>query len=247
MEQLISSQISLFLIKSLRPHQILITSYPKSGNTWLKGLLALYLEPMLTIGDILREGICDEISPRVLIRGRAPSSRIVKSHYSTECSPSCREIYLTRRPSDIVSSLFVHLTREYGTFTPRSFERNFIENRLNNYGTIRRHFELAQDRKRKGRTIIVRYEDMVRGPDDIGLLFERLHINTDLCRLAEVYNIMRPQSVQKALKDLKAGGLCLTKEDFASRRDFYSTKTIDLQFSDSFRAHLRELDFLLGY
>lgn len=95
----------------VRPDDTFIVSYPKSGNTWTRFLIANLVYPetqanFANINDLILDP--DALSKRRL--ARMPSPRILKSHQCFE--PRFRRvIYIVRDPRDVVISQF-HMHRK---------------------------------------------------------------------------------------------------------------------------------------
>jgi len=93
----------------VRPDDILLASYPQSGNTWLRFLIANLLHPdrEVSFGD-LHQLILD---PDVTVKrdfDRAQRPRIITSEGSFD--PRYRRtIYLVRDPRDVVLSQYYNL------------------------------------------------------------------------------------------------------------------------------------------
>jgi len=93
----------------VRPDDILLASYPKSGNTWLRFLIANLIHPDREIGlGNLHQLVLD---PEVSVKrdfDRAPRPRFIKSHSSFD--PRYRRvIYVVRDPRDVALSQYHHL------------------------------------------------------------------------------------------------------------------------------------------
>ena len=115
--------IRKFLPKSIRDNQvpympfandIYLVSYPKSGNTWLRFLLASYLSKSLdlplnvnwfTLGSIIPDIHVDrKVDVQSLLKERY-GSRIIKSH-SHYTRAYRRIIYIVRKPEDAIASCY---------------------------------------------------------------------------------------------------------------------------------------------
>lgn len=166
-------------------HINLIASYPRSGNTWMRVMLASYL---INAPATERETI-EEVTPdiRILLKGgrifpeSGSRARIVKTHFLPDVEvlrsygPLTRKIiYLVRNPRDVIisSARFLGI----GDTKRENFAREFIANRgvplfrARAWGTwpqnvlewtsatgSGRHFPNAE-------TLTVRYEDMRSAP-----------------------------------------------------------------------------------
>jgi Sulfotransferase domain len=160
-----------------------VASYPRSGNTWTRMMLASYLaDAPMTSKEMIDSRITD--MHYLLHRGRMPHAQetgptIVKSHFLPDVElmrpyqPVTRKIvYLVRNPRDVIFSAARLLNINAGG--RGEFAKNFIANQgvslylENSFGTwpqnitewttgARQHFPQAE-------TLIIRYEDMTVDP-----------------------------------------------------------------------------------
>ncbi len=152
----------------VRPSDILLASYPKSGNTWLRFLIANLRHPDQAVGlGNLHQLVLD---PDVSVKrdfDRAPQPRIVATHSSFD--PRYRRaIYLVRDPRDVVLSQYQHLRqiRRIGDALPME---DFIERFLT--GELDRHLgswgenvgSWLATRSRYSGFLLLRYEDLLDG------------------------------------------------------------------------------------
>ena|SRR5208282_423742 len=90
----------------VRPDDVLLASYPKSGNTWTRFLIANLIHPDREVGlGNLHQLVLD---PEVSVKrdfDRAPRPRFIKSHNSFD--PRYRRvIYVVRDPRDVALSQY---------------------------------------------------------------------------------------------------------------------------------------------
>src|SRR5208337_5516979 len=86
---------------AVRPDDTFLVSYPRSGNTWTRFLIANLLHPQehVTFANIERQVPDAEAQSSRYMRG-VPSPRIIKSHsYFHPRYP--RVIYIVRDPRDV--------------------------------------------------------------------------------------------------------------------------------------------------
>jgi hypothetical protein len=120
----------------VRSDDILLASYPKSGNKWMRFLIANLLHPDQAVDtENLHQLIVD---PDLTVKrdiDRAPRPRIVKSHGSFD--PRYRRvIYLVRDPRDVVLSQYDDLreSRSEGDELPMErFIERFLTGDLDHY------------------------------------------------------------------------------------------------------------------
>ena len=97
---------------AVRPDDTFIVSYPRSGNTWVRFLVANLLHPQVPVTfDNIEQLIPDaEAQSKRYLRG-VPSPRTIKSHsYFDPRYP--RVIYIVRDPRDVALSYY-DLSRKY--------------------------------------------------------------------------------------------------------------------------------------
>jgi hypothetical protein len=151
---------------AVRPDDTFIVSYPRSGNTWTRFLLAnlLYAGKPVTFANI-EELIPDAEAQSSLHMKRVPSPRIIKSHqYFDHRYP--RVLYIVRDPRDVVLSYY-DFSRKYRQITDdyplERYVHDFVNAKLSSasWGTWRENVGswLAA---RDGRPdfLLVRYEDL---------------------------------------------------------------------------------------
>lgn len=156
----------------LRPTDGLLASYPKSGSTWLRFLLA----DALTATDADFDSVRDTIPPLDRCR-RAPrllpdGGRLIRSHEPLgphHGRPGQRVISLVRDGRDVALSYLAH-ERRYGRFGggPEEFVDRFLAGRVDPYGPWHEHVLAAAALERSGRVrvLAVRYEDLRARPVD---------------------------------------------------------------------------------
>src|SRR5438270_613556 len=93
------------------PTDVLLVSYPRSGNTWLRFLLANALRPaqVATFADVgaVVPDIYDEPDRDLL---RRPVPRVLKSHEPFD-ERYRRVLYLVRHPADVAVSYYHYLIK----------------------------------------------------------------------------------------------------------------------------------------
>jgi hypothetical protein len=149
------------------PDDTFIVSYPRSGNTWTRFLLANLLspEPPVTFSNI-EQVIPDTSALSSTALKRVPRPRIVKSHeYFDPRYP--KVIYLVRDPRDVAISLY-HFRRKYRTFDDSyPLERYVVERFLpgDMDASWGEHVgSWLGARRSDPRFLLVRYEDLLEDP-----------------------------------------------------------------------------------
>src|ERR1700691_4384625 len=117
---------------------VFITSYPKSGNTWIRFLIANLIHPQepvtfLNIGRIVPD---PEWQSRNIVKD-CPRPRAIKSHYSFDPRYK-RVIFIVRDPRDIALSQH-HFQIKRGILkadTPiEGFVERFVKGETSDYGS----------------------------------------------------------------------------------------------------------------
>jgi Sulfotransferase domain len=148
------------------PDDAFLVSYPKSGNTWARFLIANLLRPQDNVGfsnihDII-PGI-DVVPHRDMLRH--PRPRIIKSHQYFD--PRYRRVvYIVRDPRDVALSEY-HAQRKskrIGDQHPiQEFVRGFLAGESCDYGSWGEHAaSWLSARYGQPGFLLVRYEDMLQ-------------------------------------------------------------------------------------
>jgi sulfotransferase family protein len=147
------------------PDDLFLVSYPRSGNTWLRFLLANALRPdeTITFGAMARlvPDVYDE--PDAVLR-KSPPPRALKSHEPYDPRyPSV--LYLVRNPVDVAASYYHYLIKmrviDEG-FDQSRFVEAFIQGSLDGFGTWGDHVTGWLDaREGDERFVLLRYEDLL--------------------------------------------------------------------------------------
>jgi hypothetical protein len=148
------------------PDDILLASYPNSGNTWMRFLIANLLHPDQSVdSNKLPKLIVD---PDVTVKrdiDRVPRPRIVKTHSSFD--PRYRRvIYLVRDPRDVAISRYRSLGRSGripADLPLETFLEPFLNSELDRYTGSWGENVGSWLAARSGYTgfLLIRYEDMV--------------------------------------------------------------------------------------
>ena len=149
-----------------------LVSYPKSGNTWLKFMLAHLLGGREADLDNDSTVIADVGSHRATPRVLPGGGRLIKSHepYSSPQKRFYRKaIYLIRDGRDVAVSYYYTLIRRglyEGDFGP--FLRLFLAGDVDGYGPWHEHVRswLESPLHEDGSLLVLRYEDMLADPAD---------------------------------------------------------------------------------
>jgi hypothetical protein len=171
------------------PDDVFILSFPKSGNTWTRFLIAnlVYPETPADFSNINRLTPDPEaLSKREM--AKMPRPRIIKSHQYFDPRYK-RVIYVVRDPRDVALSQF-YFHRKRGLiddqYAPEKFVTRFVAGETSPYGSWGENVAgwLATRQNRLG-FLLLRYEDMLA---DANLELEKvaafLQIPPDKARIA---------------------------------------------------------------
>jgi hypothetical protein len=152
---------------AVRPDDTFVVSYPRSGSTWTRFLIANLLHPDedVTFANIERL-IPDAEAQSSRYMKRVPGPRVIKSHqYFDHRYP--RVIYIVRDPRDVVLSYY-DFSRKYryipDEFPLSAYAGNFTRGRLASaeWGTWAENVTTwLAARERHPNFTLLRYEDLV--------------------------------------------------------------------------------------
>jgi hypothetical protein len=173
------------------PDDTFVVSYPKSGNTWTRFLIANLIHPQepasfANIDRLIPEA--EELTKRQL--DRVPRPRIMKTHqYFDPRYP--RVIYIVRDPRDVVVSEY-HFFRKRrwiaDDFPIDQFVGRFLSGKTSDYGSwLENVSSWVATRHNHTGFLLLRYEDMLA--DTIDSLtkiaaFLGIHATSDQLKLA---------------------------------------------------------------
>jgi hypothetical protein len=170
------------------PDDTFLVSYPKSGNTWVRFLLANLIYPNETVGfsNINRLLPAPGVLSKRFLKS-LPRPRILKSHEPFDVRFK-KVIYLVRDPRDVaVSEYHFDLKKRYieADVTLEQFVKRFIAGATCSYGSWWEHTaSWIATRHGNPSFLLVRYEDLLS--DSIGVtakIAEFLGIQADRERL----------------------------------------------------------------
>jgi hypothetical protein len=150
------------------PDDTFVVSYPKSGNTWVRFLLANLIHPDETVGfaNINQLLPAPGVSSKRFLRN-LPRPRILKSHEPFDARFR-KVIYLVRDPRDVaVSEYHFDLKKRYiePDVTLEQFVDRFIKGTTSSYGSWWEHTaSWIAARHGNPAFLLVRYEDLLSEP-----------------------------------------------------------------------------------
>jgi hypothetical protein len=194
---------SFYLIASfagLRSSDILFSSFPRSGNTWVRFVVANYISHIYLHGQKVTFPMLDTLMPELGVNNLFKKwsydsvPRIVKTHRSYAFLFSkYSKIGVIRDPRDVMVSYYSFLTSRDQPLWEGNFH-SFI--RSKRFGLIR-WFEHTNSWV-KHWDIMLHYESLRKSPvNEFGRLFSWLGINIGESDLAEVLRRSTFQSVRK--------------------------------------------------
>jgi len=177
----------------------MIVSYPRSGNTWTRFLLANLLHPGVDVSFTNIETLIPDtsvISSRAL--KRIPRPRVIKSHeYFDHRYP--KVIYVVRDPRDVALSYY-DFQRKYrqiaDDYAIERYVDDFVNGRLNSssWGTWAENVaSWVSTRRDSDRFLLLRFEDMI---EDTRRELERV---ADFLALSST-----PQTLERAIANSSA-------------------------------------------
>jgi Sulfotransferase domain len=190
---------------AIHPDDTFLVSYPRSGNTWTRFLIANLRYPNRQVSF----GTIDELIPDACSQSKAglkksPRPRIIKTHEYFD--PRYKKvIYIVRDPRDVVLSQYKWFLKcralEDG-YSLEQFVSRFIEGDMSIYGSWGENVGswLATRRENKS-FLLLRYEDLVaetthelqRVASFLGIAVSE----TDLSRAAELSSAARMREMEK--------------------------------------------------
>ncbi len=161
----------------LSPDDVMLVSYPRSGNTWIRTILAYLLydqDRIRSYHDINR--LMPDVYYGIPRMVRYSSPRIVKTHQpfgfrheSNNQSLYQKNIYIVRHPFNVVQSFF-QLQRELFHHPEESFEvfvRQFVSGTIPGNSSWREHVLSWKQAEETRKILFIRYEDIVSNEAEI--------------------------------------------------------------------------------
>jgi hypothetical protein len=153
---------------TIYPDDVFLVSYPRSGSTWLRFLLANLLDPAHPVTfTSIESRIPDVYQHPDPVLSRMPRPRLLKSHeYLTPRYPGV--VYMVRDPRDVAVSNY-HYLRKTGfvqdSCSLDEFVPSFIRGEYNTFGAWGDHTGgWIGARLHNPRFLLLRYEDLHTDP-----------------------------------------------------------------------------------
>jgi Sulfotransferase domain len=197
------------------PDDIFLVSYPKSGNTWARFLLAnlLYRDHKPNWGNI------DRLIPGPEVMSKRhfdhmPRPRIIRSHDTFDPRYK-RVIYIVRDPRDVVLSQYHHHRKrkliEDG-YPFATFLEQFLRGETNEHGSWKQNVgSWLVARSGDPEFLLIRYEDMIANTQrELARMAKFVGRNPDPACLAESVEKSSPDEMRR-LEKINADDCALTR------------------------------------
>lgn len=155
-----------FAIDEIRPQDTFIVSFPKSGNTWLRFLIAHLISGRNDISFRNIDELVPDIYTSASLTNKLSSPRFIKTH-NNWFADFPKSIYIVRDYRDVLVSYYHYqlAAKEFsGSF--RDYIRTIDS--LHPFGKWKAHVEsaLAFQSRFPARIHLMRYEDLLASPDE---------------------------------------------------------------------------------
>ena len=147
------------------PSDTFLVSYPRSGNTWMRFILAALARP----GEQIDLGLVQEIVPDIYQQsaraiGRTARPRLLKSHEPFD-ERYRRVVYLVRDPREVAVSYFYFQGGPAKSVSLETYAAEFAAGSRGPYGSWREHVEgWRTQRDGSPGFMLIRYEDLKSEP-----------------------------------------------------------------------------------
>jgi hypothetical protein len=224
--------------RSLSEHDVFLASYPKSGNTWLKYMLA----ELMTGQDVDFRSV-EHIVPHVGFHRRAPrlnnAARIIKTHEKFR-EEYHRAIYIVRDGRDVAVSYY-YQWRKHNDGVFRSFLEKFVVGEIDYVGPWQDNVASWLQAKNRHQIEIVRYEDCLTEPLAVmSRVANFIGLNLGEARLAEAIAANSTDSMSR--KERGAPSLNVRKGVAGDWLNHFADRDLDL-----FMGHAGHVLTELGY
>ena len=241
----------------LRPDDLFLISYPKSGNTWTRFLTAnlKFIDERVDFETIERQ-VPDLYTNDEIKLGKIASPRILKSHDAYQ--PMYRRVlYIVRDPRDVLVSYYHHQikTRRITADTPmQDFVDTFIAGEIDSYGSWGENVgSWIGAREGSPGFKLIRYEDLHAKPiETLGKVAKFLDLSADEDKLQKVYDSCRAEQMMK-LEIGSEGKLSILKNTDQNKRFVRNAKVggwqdeLPMDSAVRIQQHWGELMIRLGY
>lgn len=197
--------------RQVRPGDVMIAAYPRSGSTWLRFLLYGLLSGESATFGAVNAGIPDvgRGRPAVLLPG---GGRLIKTHEPYDDAYR-RALYLVRDVRSVAISEY-HYQRMVGRFDGDldAFLRDFLAGSVNPYGAWQSHVAswLESPPAEAGDVLVIRFEDLKSDTEAVLSRIVRV-LGGDAVRV-RIEEVVRDNSVSRMReKEVAAGERSVSK------------------------------------
>ncbi|MBV9572632.1 MAG: sulfotransferase domain-containing protein [Acidobacteriales bacterium] len=197
-----------------------IASYPKSGNTWTRFLVANLIRPQQPVTFLnIHEIVPDPDSQSRNFLRNCPRPRVIKSHYPFDPRYK-RVISIVRDPRDVALSQYhfqIKRALVRADCTIEDYVRQFVTGHTCDYGSWGQNVgSWLIARYNSPGFLLLRYEDLIAHPEEgLGKMAELLGLTPDRSALERAVALSSADNMRK-LEQQQAGKWEMTK---ASRKD----------------------------
>jgi len=163
--KILTRQVQPGMTLKVRPDDTFLVSYPKSGNTWMRFLIANLLQPDPPVGLLDADCIIPSVDGKAKkFFDAMKSPRVIKSHFSFIPAYK-RVIYVVRDPRDVIMSQY-HYQIKRGVLEQNArlddFVAQFIKGEVCPYGSWGENVgSWTATRRDDPNFLLLRYEDML--------------------------------------------------------------------------------------
>jgi hypothetical protein len=149
--------------KNVSQDDLFLVSYPKSGNIWLRYILATLISSKKDYRTNLPEPVSGAYQTALAFTNSDNRPRIIKSHRAYTVLYS-KVIYIHRDPRDVVISYYSHHKKYQTEFdTPlETYIREFVNGTMSPFGPWDKHLRswMKSPLLKKNKLLILKYEDL---------------------------------------------------------------------------------------
>ncbi|MGL5890281.1 MAG: sulfotransferase domain-containing protein [Bacteroidia bacterium] len=152
-------------LNEVRADDIFLCSYPKSGNTWLRFLIAHLISSRTNIHPKNIDEFVPDVYMASEIANKLKSPRILKTHHALYSSYP-KTIYIVRDVRDVLLSYF-HYQKSLGAYDGSLSQFIAAADTLHPFGSWSEHVKSALEFQQlhPQRILILRYEDLQQNPE----------------------------------------------------------------------------------
>lgn len=195
--------------RGLRPTDVFVASYPRSGNTWLRFMLYEILVGQSSTFTNVHHLVPDIGKQWNALPVLAYDGRLIKTH-ETYLPLYHKAIYLVRDARDVALSEFAYQKAlglaedNFEAYLPR-----FLRGEVNPFGSWTAHVDSWMDAKDKGQAevLLVRFDEMRSQPEDSlvdMMAFLNMPVERDIIRRAVANNSVEKMQDKERVNPQKA-------------------------------------------